>query len=204
MKSEYIDAAEVAKLIRKRLKAVFPGVKFSVRTSKYSMGASINVAWTDGPTSEMVDPIVKVYAGGGFDGMIDLAYSNTAWLLPDGTATLATSEGTEGSAGVIPREAHWMPDPEAKLVRFGSDYVFTNREFSAAFLARRLERAKAMYRIDPDVEIVESSIGAYLAGPDCKMNVYGREWSLHEELAIVVGELAHKTAGGNVELKAAA
>ena len=46
----YLTAAETAKLIRKALKASFPGVKFSVRSKSYSMGASVNVSYIDGPS----------------------------------------------------------------------------------------------------------------------------------------------------------
>lgn len=69
---EYISCADTAKEIRKALAANFPGVKFGVRSHTYSGGASINVSWTDGPTSEMVDRIAGQFAGCTFDGMVDL------------------------------------------------------------------------------------------------------------------------------------
>jgi hypothetical protein len=69
--TRYIDAADHAKIIRKVLKEAFPGQKFSVRTSKYSGGASINVRWTDGPTGDTVNDTIKPLAGGYFDGMTD-------------------------------------------------------------------------------------------------------------------------------------
>src|SRR5690606_34789441 len=56
-KARYIDAADVAKMIRKNLKSRFPGVKFSVRTSKYSGGASVDVPWFDGPTQREVEEV---------------------------------------------------------------------------------------------------------------------------------------------------
>lgn len=67
----YISAADTAKLIRKALKESFPGVKFSVRTSTYSGGASIRVCWTDGPTRKQVAAVAGVFSGSYFDGMID-------------------------------------------------------------------------------------------------------------------------------------
>lgn len=54
-----LSTAETAKLVRAAVKAAFPGVTFSVRSRVYSGGASIDVDWTDGPTSKMVDPIIK-------------------------------------------------------------------------------------------------------------------------------------------------
>ena len=41
-KVEYLTCAETAKLVRSALKAAFPGVKFSVCSSTYSGGASID------------------------------------------------------------------------------------------------------------------------------------------------------------------
>lgn len=67
----YISSTETAKLIRQALKESFPGVKFSVKTSKYSGGSSINVSWTDGPTSHQVDSIVKKFNGSYFDAITD-------------------------------------------------------------------------------------------------------------------------------------
>lgn len=67
-----------AKNIRKELAIAFPGVKFSVRGKSYSMGNSIRVEWTDGPTVKQVDKIVDKYSAGTFDGMTDCYnYSKT-------------------------------------------------------------------------------------------------------------------------------
>src|SRR5215510_11014328 len=101
MTTRYLSCAETAKLVRKALKVAFPRVTFSVRSKTYSGGASITVGWVDGPTSKQVDEVVGVYGGGGFDGMIDMAYSKEAWLMPDGSATFAKTTGTEGSMGTV-------------------------------------------------------------------------------------------------------
>ena len=68
----YMTCAETAALVRKALKANWPAVKFSVRSSVYSGGASINVDWTEGPLAKEVEPVAKQYEGANFDGMIDL------------------------------------------------------------------------------------------------------------------------------------
>lgn len=60
-----------SKNIRIELKVAFPGIKFSVTSERYSGGNSIDVAWTDGPTSKQVDAIIRKYQGGSFDGMTD-------------------------------------------------------------------------------------------------------------------------------------
>jgi len=75
MKTEYLSAADTAKLVRKALAEAFPGVKFSVRSKTYSGGASIDVRWTDGPNSKQVEAVAKRFEGSDFDGMIDLKSS---------------------------------------------------------------------------------------------------------------------------------
>ena len=99
-----LSCAETATHLRKALAAAFPGVKFSVRSKVYSMGASITVYWTDGPASSKVQPICDKFSGASFDGMIDLkSYHDSDLTLPDGTV---------------------------QRVSFGADYVFTSRTVS--------------------------------------------------------------------------
>ena len=71
MTRQVSGVALTAKMIRKELKSVFPGVKFSVRSSQFSMGNSVDISWTDGPARELVDHYVKKYQSGYFDGMTD-------------------------------------------------------------------------------------------------------------------------------------
>ena len=69
-----------AKNIRIELKAAFPSIKFSVKTSRFSMGDSIGVSWTDGPNTDQVNSIVNRYKAGSFDGMTDCYnYESCAW-----------------------------------------------------------------------------------------------------------------------------
>lgn len=125
--SIHLSCAETAKLIRKALKAAFPETKFSVRSDSYSMGASVYVSWTDGPTSTQVSEITDPYNGAGFDSMIDLKYHKEHWIEPDGTVTLAKREGTTGS---VPELIQDPPTAESRLVSFGADYVLTSRSIS--------------------------------------------------------------------------
>jgi hypothetical protein len=60
-----------AKNIRIELARAFHCVKFSVKTSRFSMGDSIDVRWIDGPTSEQVNAIIGAYEAGTFDGSTD-------------------------------------------------------------------------------------------------------------------------------------
>ena len=137
----YISTADTAKLIRKALRRSFPGQQFYVRSKTYSMGSSIDVSWMDGPTEKEVRSITQDYASAGFDGMIDLQYHYYAWLLPDGSAVLASSNGTAGSGGTVEAFEVERPHQEAERVSFGADYVHCKRvvsrdraeEFAARF-----------------------------------------------------------------------
>ena len=126
----YLSAAETAKLVRKALKGKFPGVKFSVRSSTYSGGASVSIGWTDGPTTAEVDAVTGIFAGASFDGMIDLKTYSSHWLHPDGTVTLAHAPGTEGSRGSLPEQIGDPNGPTAQLVSLGADFVITQRRVS--------------------------------------------------------------------------
>lgn len=76
-----IDGLNAAsKNAKAELKATFPGVKFSVKTSRFSGGDSMYVRWTDGPTSRQVEAIVNKYSAGRFDGSADIfEYNTTPW-----------------------------------------------------------------------------------------------------------------------------
>lgn len=71
MERQYLGVAATAKLVRQALKESFPGQKFSVRSSSYAGGASIDVSWQDGPNSRQVDSVLGQFEGAYFDGMID-------------------------------------------------------------------------------------------------------------------------------------
>lgn len=137
---EYLSVAETAKLVRKALAKAFPAYDFQVRSHSYANGASINVDYVDGPPARVVDSVIKGFAGSGFDGMIDMAFHFESWLDADGTAHVAGSPGTSGSRGVYEPFVTDAPSPNARLVHFGADHVFSNRSISpqgAAFLEAR-------------------------------------------------------------------
>ena len=125
--TKYLTCSETAKLIRKQLNANFPGVKFSVRSKTYSGGASIDIGWNYGPTTNEVDRIVKFFEGSSFDGMNDLKSPQEAWLLPNGEAVLAYRPESYG--GSVPGYKSNVPSPEAVRVSFMADFVFTSRQF---------------------------------------------------------------------------
>ena len=137
----YLSCAETAKLLRRALKAAFPGVKFSVRSDTYSMGASIDVGYTDGPPQKAVERVASRYRGADFDGSIDLKTYRGHYLLPDGTLAFGPTQGTQGSGGYIPAEAPERP-AGAVLVQLGADHVFVRREYSPGAEAMIWQRAR--------------------------------------------------------------
>lgn len=161
---EYLSCAATAKLIRAALKTKFPGTKFSVRSDVYSGGASIRVKWTDGPCKAAVEAVAKPFGCGGFDGMIDMAYSMNAWLLPDGTAAYGSSSGTEGSRGSCPAFDKPAPVEGAVKVHFGADFIFCDKERSLATFTAVVEKVAADYGV-PVPTIVDSQFGGpYISG----------------------------------------
>jgi hypothetical protein len=78
----YLSCAETAKMIRLVLKESFPGVKFSVVSSTYSMGASITIKYNDGPNADTVKAAVGIFEGSYFDGMQD--YKGQRYAAIDG------------------------------------------------------------------------------------------------------------------------
>jgi hypothetical protein len=77
---KYVSAAEVAKLIRKDLKANFPEIKFSVRSDR-----CVRISYeSDSVPANLVRNVVDKYAGETFDGMTDMRSSNGAFAVEDG------------------------------------------------------------------------------------------------------------------------
>ena len=75
--TKYLSCVETAKMLRTALKQAFPDVRFTVKSSVYSMGASIVVGWVDGPCAELVDGLAGLFGGSSFDGMDDRRLTKT-------------------------------------------------------------------------------------------------------------------------------
>jgi hypothetical protein len=117
--TKYLSVTDTAKLVRAALKAGFPGVKFSVRSDKYSGGASIDISWTDGPYEKDVEKVANRYQGTDFDGMQDMKIYRSGTLIG-------------------------LPGGEVEEVKFGADFVFTHRELSPEYLAELTPHAEAV------------------------------------------------------------
>lgn len=83
MKGEPTTASLCARAIRTELKQKMPNVQFKVHSENFSGGNSVDIYYTDGPTSNSVEAITNKYQYGHFDGMIDIyEYSNTRKDIP--------------------------------------------------------------------------------------------------------------------------
>lgn len=179
----YLRAAEVAKLLRKRLKTEFPGTKFSVRTSTYSGGASIDVRYTDGPSKRYVEAVVGAFQGARFDGMIDLGWSVDHWLLPDGSVQVAIDSGSEGSKGVHAPLTTIKPHDDAELVSFGTLYTSVDRTLSIGFLEKLAARIVAGTNTEPPRIVEGWNGGGEVAKEDRERSPIGNagpcDWHWH-------------------------
>lgn len=105
--TRYLSCADTAKMIRQALKEAFPAVKFSVRSSTYAGGASIDVSYTDGPKKADVEAVANTFQGGSFDGMTDYKGGHV----------------------------HALASAPNQPVHFGADFVFVRQEISPAHKA---------------------------------------------------------------------
>jgi len=120
----HIPTKDVAALLRKELRAAFPGVKFSVRCVTGTASAWINVTYDDGPTWPQVDAITRKFQGRTFNSQTDSYDDN-------GTALIA------GDGDKLPTE-----------VWYSCDGIITTRNYTAAghLAAQRVIREDSSMR----------------------------------------------------------
>ena len=116
----YERAKETAKKVRKALKAAFPGIKFSVRSSTYTGGSSLRVSWVDGPRNKEVQEVTSKYKSSTFDGMTDM------------------------------KTTHGYKDPETGEMCSGADYIFVERERSEELTEKIKKMAEKLTGNIPD------------------------------------------------------
>ena len=75
-KKTLTGAALCAASIRTELKKQFPNSKFSVTSETFAGGNSVDICWTNGPTTDQVKEFANKYQYGHFNGMEDI-YENT-------------------------------------------------------------------------------------------------------------------------------
>jgi hypothetical protein len=151
---KFLTCAETAKLVRAELKKQLPDFKFSVKSSNYAGGASVDVSWTNGLPQSEVEKVVDKFSGAGFDGMVDLQYYKSHWLLPDGSVQVARCDY---------RDIENAKPLGAVEVQFGADHIMCNRH-----LLDDLQ-----IRIAEDI----GKIGElHFNGDMCKGFEYGNRW----------------------------
>lgn len=84
------------------------------------------------PTIEDVERVVGAYAGGGFDGSIDLQFRRTVFLAADGTVLGSQTPGTEGSRGTVPAsddsDTYTVATRAVRAVRPGADFIHVSAD----------------------------------------------------------------------------
>lgn len=68
----FVEARDVARLLREELRKVFPSTRMNVRTSATG---TLRVRWTDGPTKREVEEVALKYAGADFDPTTDSSHA---------------------------------------------------------------------------------------------------------------------------------
>lgn len=123
-KGKLSQHAAAAAAIKEELKAAYPHIKFSVKSESFSMGDSVHVNWTDGPTSEEVNDIIKKYQYGHFDGMTDM-YEST-----NRRNDIPQSKYVSGSRSISDEvEAILLPDAERLFISDRYGHVRTATDF---------------------------------------------------------------------------
>lgn len=110
-----LSAAEAAKRIRKELHTAFPGVKFSVRSERFSLGSAVSVRYTDGPALTEVEALVATYGGRGYDSGAEVTLYNEGALRLTANGLVVYSTGA--FLDVVRNYSEWGLASIAELLR---------------------------------------------------------------------------------------
>lgn len=154
-----LSTTETAKEIRTFLKGEYPGVKFSVRSSNYAGGSSIDVTWTDGPRASAVSANLERFEGATFDGMSDMKEYKDPTLLAN-------------------------PDGSLETIRYGVDFVLTHRDISQGW---REEIAALMSDIAGEPVDLTSCNDVGPDGQPSGRN--GDGWNTRYDLTVIDGQI---------------
>ena len=147
--SEKVNSLVAAgKNIRIELSAAFPGVKFSVRSSRFSGGDSLRVSWIDGPTDEQVSAIANKYAAGSFDCMTDCYnYEHSTWTDAFGDAKYVQTTREYSDAFIVRVldrvSRYWGADPAPTLEDYRMGRLWKVKSNASDF---QREVHRALYR----------------------------------------------------------
>lgn len=158
--TEHLDIAEIAKLVRKDLKAAHPDVKASVRISRFSMGQSLDVAitaWSGEVHSRdrIREEILSPYGT-----------HRTAWMSDDAIALQNSIEAIVAAYNY----------DNSDLV---SDYHHVRFYTHVSFACSDRERVEAAVRAEMATEMAEPDrIDAWRAESEATPANDGTEWSV--------------------------
>ena len=130
-KGQTSSHAGAAAAIKAELKAAFPGIKFSVTSDSFSMGDSVHISWTDGPTTEEVKAISGKYQYGHFNGMEDIyEHTNRREDIPQSKYVSESRSKSEIVTNLLPTfKALFSPDQETDWHN-NPEQIFFNVSFS--------------------------------------------------------------------------
>lgn len=97
-----LTVKETAAAMRRELREVFPGVRFSVRMTRGTGYGWLAVTWEDGPTRSEVEAVTRAFQSLAFDGMDD-AYHSTG-------VTRYSCTGVNHSRVMGEAGAQWVAD----------------------------------------------------------------------------------------------
>jgi hypothetical protein len=147
-------AAQCAAAIRKELKQMYPGVKFSVRSENYSGGDSVRINWTDGPELSEVEAIASKYEAGHFDGMTDCYVYNKDrdTNRPCAKFVFANKKFSDEATQVLKKRA------EKLLIKFRGEFQPIEAEKAIRAELQRREARKEQEQIQEQVRKMPDNV----------------------------------------------
>ena len=127
--------AGAAAAIKAELQKAYPGVKFSCTSESFSMGNSVHVSWTEGPTTEQVKNISSKYEYGHFNGMEDIyEYSNSREDIPQAKYVSESRTIKEETIKAIAENLQLLGyKPEAGGYRYEPENIARQIAYKTAF-----------------------------------------------------------------------
>lgn len=141
--------AGAAAAIKAELTALYPGIKFSCTSDSFSMGDSVHVKWTDGPTDEEVNNVIKKYQYGSFNGMEDIyEHTNSRNDIPQSKYVSGHRQQSDTAKALLPQF-------EAALNGYTSDDYHNSTE-------------RIFYRLFCNTSFPANYTGATIVKTDCR------------------------------------
>lgn len=159
VKNDGNSLVTAAKNIRIELARAFPGVKFSVKSDRFSGGDAIRINWTDGPQTVQVEEIANRYEAGSFDGMTD-SYTYRS----DRAFTTAF-----GDAKYVQTNRNYSDKLVASAIRL------VNAKFGTSVTVEEWKTGRAWNVRSPEGVDVASHISRALSRRTCALNKAGRQ-----------------------------